>query len=59
MLGIVEATFGGQAGYLNEIVRKNLNGSDKSKLQQDIELLKKFRERNKEFNDKRWSEMYE
>ena len=43
MLGIVEATFGGQAGYLNEIVRKNLNESDKSKLEQDIELLKQFR----------------
>jgi hypothetical protein len=47
MLGIVEATFGGQKGYLNKIVDKELEAKKKSGFNEEIELLKAYREKRK------------
>ena len=46
MLGIVEATFGGQKGYLKKIVDKDLKMSKKSGLADEIDKLREFKEKN-------------
>lgn len=58
MLGIVEATFGGQKGYMDKIVRDELKINKKTGLQAEMELLREHRTKWNQFNDTRWSQMY-
>jgi hypothetical protein len=47
MLGIVEATFGGQRGYLEQIVADELGTSKQSEFEQETSLLREYRRRRK------------
>lgn len=59
MLGIVEATFGGQQGYLNDIVKRDLHTPNKSALALEIDKMVAYRAKRKDFDNNRWREMYE
>ena len=58
MLGIVEATFGGQEGYLQRIVADELVNVVTSGADVEREAQRQHRKQWKEFNDNRWKHMY-
>ncbi len=58
MLGIVEATFGGQQGYLQNIVKQSLKLNSNSGLEYETTKMREFKLRNKRMDDLRWLEMY-
>lgn len=59
MFGIVEATFGGQSGYLHRLVKKELVHYDEKKgMAREREAMQEYRVKGEELRKERWLKMY-